>query len=53
MPMYMYVYIYIYIYMGRSVRSDNGELKCKEFCVYVWGMKNLETLNQMKQKVNI
>ena len=27
-------YEYVYI-KGRSARGENGELKCKEFCVYV------------------
>ena len=28
-------------------RSENGEWKCKDFCVWEW--KSLEILNQMKQ----
>ena len=51
-----YEWLWVSIYKGvelRSVRGENAELKCKKFCMYVWGMKNLETLNQIKQKVNI
>ena len=41
----------------RSARSENDELKCKEFCVCVCvrggGGGKLETLNQMKQRIFI
>ena len=42
---YKKIYIYIYIKGHISARGENGELKCNEFCVYVWGMKYVETLN--------
>ena len=34
-------------------KGENIELKCKEFCMYVWEMKSLEILNQMIQRIFI
>ena len=49
-------WLWVSIYKGvelRSVRGENAELKCEKFCMYVWGMKNLETLNQRIQRLFI
>ena len=42
-----------WLWVSMYKRSENGELKCKEFCVYVWEKKSLETLNQRKQRIFI
>ena len=47
--------LWVGIYKGveLSARGENSELKCKEFCMYVWEMKSLEILNKMMQRIFI